>query len=123
MQNNLQYIAISNLDAATYQVICQLKILTTALFSVILLHRSLSIQKWASLVLLTFGVVLVQSYSYASLRIESLLNKYFDFVRVWRRGVIPEAYDGIEEMNGTLGLITVFAACIISGLAGVYFEK
>lgn len=26
-------------------------------------------------------------------------------------------------MNGTLGLIAVFAACMLSGLAGVYFEK
>ena len=26
-------------------------------------------------------------------------------------------------MNRTLGLIAVFAACMISGLAGVYFEK
>jgi UDP-sugar transporter A1/2/3 len=28
-----------------------------------------------------------------------------------------------EEMNRTLGLVAVFAACMISGLAGVYFEK
>jgi UDP-galactose transporter len=27
------------------------------------------------------------------------------------------------EMNRTLGLIAVFSACMISGLAGVYFEK
>ena len=26
-------------------------------------------------------------------------------------------------MNRTLGLIAVFAACVLSGLAGVYFEK
>jgi len=26
-------------------------------------------------------------------------------------------------MNSTLGLIAVFAACLLSGLAGVYFEK
>ena len=42
------------------QVTYQLKILTTALFSVLLLGRSLTRLKWLSLVVLMFAVALVQ---------------------------------------------------------------
>ena len=60
VQNNLLYLALTNLDAATYQVCYQLKILTTAIFSATLLGRKFSAMKWASLVVLTVGVAIVQ---------------------------------------------------------------
>ncbi|KAI9745515.1 MAG: hypothetical protein M1818_001049 [Claussenomyces sp. TS43310] len=60
LQNSLQYVAVSNLDAVHFQILYQLKILTTALFSVTMLRRSLSPKKWLSLVFLTLGVAIVQ---------------------------------------------------------------
>ncbi len=60
VQNNLLFVALSNLDAATYQVIYQLKILTTAGFAVLVLGKSLYSHQWASLLILTLGVTLVQ---------------------------------------------------------------
>lgn len=128
LQNTLQYVAVSNLDAATFQVTYQLKILTTALFSVTMLHRSLSLKKWVSLILLTAGVAIVQLPSPgSSTTVANTQSSDSTDATHQRRSA---TYEGINndntmesEMNRTVGLIAVAIACTISGLAGVYFEK
>lgn len=100
-QNNLQYVAASNLDAATFQVTYQMKILTTAAFSVLLLRKQLSRLKWGALVLLAVGVGIVQIQSGDS---------------------HAKHTEGLTHMNPILGFLAVCAACFTSGLAGVYFE-
>ncbi len=60
LQKNLLYLAISNLDAAVFQVTYQTKILVTALFSVLLLGKKLNGTKIIALFVLTLGVSLVQ---------------------------------------------------------------
>jgi UDP-galactose transporter len=107
-QNSLQYIAVSNLDAATFQVTYQLKILTTAIFSVTMLKRSLTVKKWVSLVLLMVGVAVVQ--------IPVGTGSTDSKDKVARDEKHP-------EMNKSIGMVAVIIACAISGLAGVYFEK
>jgi len=100
IQNNLQYLAASKLDAATYQVTYQMKIVTTAIFSVIILKRSLYKHQWISVFLLAFGIALVQ---------------------------FPTGDSGTKNVENAMadkiiGVIAVSIACILSGMAGVYFE-
>lgn len=138
LQNSLQYVAVSNLDAATFQVTYQLKILTTALFSVTMLGRSLSVRKWVSLVLLMVGVGIVQLPSGATdpAKMKEVHARYAlpqggkAVTQLVARSA-SATYEGIQhdeaahhpQMNGSLGLVAVIIACCISGLAGVYFEK
>ncbi|KAK6535408.1 hypothetical protein TWF694_001869 [Orbilia ellipsospora] len=128
LQNTLQYVAISNLDAATFQVTYQLKILTTALFSVTMLGRKLSVRQWLSLVLLTTGVAIVQLPTPTPPSPDPEPKSFFKYIQDFTssRFGTPESVpkdDPITQMNGTLGFTAVIIACIISGLAGVYFEK
>ncbi|VDM65633.1 unnamed protein product, partial [Strongylus vulgaris] len=56
LQNNLDFVALSNLDAGLYQVTTQLKVFTTAIFMMLFLGRRFSGTRWAAIVLLFFGV-------------------------------------------------------------------
>ncbi|MCL4132299.1 UNVERIFIED_CONTAM: hypothetical protein GTU68_059385, partial [Idotea baltica] len=100
IQNNLLYVSASNLDAATYQVTYQMKILTTAMFAVAILGKKLRPLQWAALFLLTVGVALVQ-----------LSN------------TDAGGGEGGLEQNRLLGCIAAISACCCSGFAGIYFEK
>lgn len=97
IQNNLQYISIANLEPAVFQVLYQLKILTTAIFSVTLLRKKIILPQWGAIVLLMVGVACVQAKPKSS----------------------------VHETHGNfmIGLLSVLMACTCSGFAGVYFEK
>lgn len=60
IQNNVIYTALNNLEATTFQVGYQSKVVTTAVLSVLMLNRSLSGTKWLALLILTAGIVLTQ---------------------------------------------------------------
>uniref|UniRef100_A0A1I7YJS6 EamA domain-containing protein n=1 Tax=Steinernema glaseri TaxID=37863 RepID=A0A1I7YJS6_9BILA len=55
VQNNLFYLAASHLEAATFMITSQMKIFTTAIFSVLLLRRSLARAQWFALAILFVG--------------------------------------------------------------------
>lgn len=112
VQNNLLYVILSNLDAATYQVCNQLKILTTALCMCIMLGRKFSAIQWAAIAVLAIGVALVEVSGVsdsASSTSES-----------------AAATDGKEEQdrqNRITGFTAVLFSALTSGFAGVFFEK
>jgi len=98
VQNNLLYVAASNLDVATYQITYQLKILTTAMFAVTMLGKKLLPTQWFSLLLLVAGVAMVQLSDVKEVASSSEQSKF-------------------------LGFSAALTACCLSGFAGVYFEK
>jgi UDP-sugar transporter A1/2/3 len=106
IQNNLQYVAATNLEAATFQVSYQMKILTTAAFSVLLLRKQLSANQWLALFFLAIGVGIVQIQTGASDTAKAASSLLFQGT----------------SMNALKGFLAVVAACFTSGLAGVYFE-
>lgn len=147
LQNSLVYIAIGNLSAATFQVTYQLKILTTVLFSIILLGKRISSKQWLALVLLTVGVAIVQTdgmESFADLKekfsmllqsTQSDLNGGVGDSSTPSDSVaVPLQQLGVDNplkklalagpvMSASKGLLAVLAASLTSGVTGVYFEK
>ena len=101
-QNNLIYISATHLDAATSQVTYQMKILTTAVFSVMMLKKKLQPHQWFALVLLFVGVALVQ------------------LLQIQRKS---DAAAADTHQSPITGFAAIVAACMLSGFAGVYFEK
>jgi drug/metabolite transporter (DMT)-like permease len=78
------------------------KILTTALCSVFMLRRRLTTTKWVSLFFLAVGVAIVQLQTVGNPTIHTSTTSHV--------------------MNPLTGFLAVSAACVTSGLAGVYFE-
>ncbi|KAJ0026677.1 hypothetical protein NQD34_017677 [Periophthalmus magnuspinnatus] len=95
IQNNMAFLALSNLDAAVYQVTYQLKIPCTALCTVLMLNRSLSRLQWGSVFMLCVGVTLVQ----------------------WKP---VEATKVQIEQNPLLGFMAIAIAVLCSGFAGTF---
>ena len=94
IQNNLLYVAASNLDVATYQITYQLKILTTAMFAVTMLNKKLISTQWLSLLILIAGVAMVQLSDVKE-------NK---------------SAANAEEQSKFIGFTAALTACCLSGL-------
>lgn len=109
IQNNLVYIAMTHLESTTFQVLNQLKILSTAIFSIALLKRQLTKRKWISLFLLSLGVTMVQVDSQTSVQAVILTDSNNPTTK--------------NKQSSILGFSAVLASSLASGFAGVYMEK
>lgn len=129
LQNNLLYIAVANLDASVYMVSYQLKILTTAMFTVLILRRKLSLLQWIALVFLFIGIALVQvdekNQKDAAKRLIAAAKwneTCGDALNSTCVTSTPKPTD-VPHQNMFIGLGAVLIACLLSGFAGIYFEK
>lgn len=91
---------------SVFQVLSQMKILTTALFFVTLLKRRLSKEQWVHLAVLLAGVVLI---TYSQTREEAVSAE--------------PAKREADGKNTLVGLVAVGVLCALPGFAGVYSEK
>jgi UDP-sugar transporter A1/2/3 len=143
LSNSLLYIALSNLRAASFQVTFQLKFLTTAVFGLMLLKRSIPARKCGLLLLLVVGVALVQipdASSEQMLQDDHASHHFPRSLHEWKAvkqgsgsslHKRSATYEGIEEdlltadphLNPTIGLLATVGASLASGLGGIYFEK
>lgn len=122
IQNNLLYVGSTHLDPATSQVTYQLKILTTAIFSVAMLNKKLSKLQWVALVVLFFGVALIETVAVSNHDIPPTISPLTGGINV----TIAESKHvktSAHHERPVVGFIAILIACCLSGFAGVYFEK
>jgi len=98
LQNVLAYTALENLSSSVYGVLQQAKILTAAVFSVILLRKKISLTRWRALVLLFLGAALVEHHTF-----QDHSDKVYG-----------------NPVEGTFAMLFMIS---LSGFAGVYYEK
>ncbi|KAI1853474.1 hypothetical protein JX266_001458 [Neoarthrinium moseri] len=98
VQNALQYLAASYLDVFTYQLLSQLKLITTALCGFLLLGRRPSIVQCLSLLTVGVGVTISQKSA----------------------AIVKNNH---KRTGKSGGIIFMVVACMLSGFAGVYTER
>merc|ERR1719232_2351495 len=98
--NILSFVALRNIGAGMFTVFAQLKILSTAGFSALILRRRYSMTKWRALSGLILGVLLFSE-------------------PIWNKTVA----EPLENANPFLGTICVLTEITLSGFSSIYFEK
>ena len=99
--NILSFVALRNISAGMFTIFAQLKILTTATCSTVMLGRSYSMTKWRALISLMMGVLLFSE-------------------PIWNNSERSKSPEGGNVVLGTMAVLTEVT---LSGFASIYFEK
>lgn len=99
--NILSFVSLRNISAGMFTIFAQLKILTTATCSSVMLQRSYSMTKWRALISLMMGVLLFSE-------------------PIWNNDDNSNLPEG---GNVFLGTMAVLIEVTLSGFASIYFEK
>uniref|UniRef100_A0A0N5C6C3 UDP-galactose translocator n=1 Tax=Strongyloides papillosus TaxID=174720 RepID=A0A0N5C6C3_STREA len=122
IQNLLFQYAISYLDATVLLVTQQLKILTTALFAVLILKSKLSGVQWISMVVLIIGIILIQWKVPESKKSDSVVGNGTEIAKVVKEDFYPLP-NPLHIPPQIIGLVMVFIGTILSGFSGIFLEK
>jgi drug/metabolite transporter (DMT)-like permease len=136
--NVFMFMAISNLDAATFQLTYQIKILIAAVLSVLFLKRSLHWMQWFSCFTLFMGIALVQQAEGTSGSVDDALvatsapqsadaiRRLLEHPRVFQEhhlGASAPAPESGAYSDPLVGLAAALAGSFASCGAGIYIEK
>ncbi|KAI5305856.1 Chromatin structure remodeling complex protein sfh1 [Ascosphaera pollenicola] len=140
--NSLLYLALSNLDAAAFQIAYQLQLVISAALGYIVLRRTVSQERCITLILLVAGIIMTlwhraqDTYELDEKRSSTGPRSVLEFKRVGTAmgGTFMKrsaTYEGMNEdlmmaypdMNTKLGLMATLSAAFTSALGGVSFEK
>jgi len=105
VMNILGFVALGHLDASTFSIIAQMKVFTTAIFSVLILGRNVHMRKWRALTTLTLGVILISN--------EALPRKESGASAVQHEHKMREF---------AIGMAASFGDVLLSGFVSIYFE-
>jgi len=105
VMNILGFVALGHLDASTFSIVAQMKVFTTAIFSVLILQRHLPMRKWRALTTLTLGVILISN--------EALPRRDPEHTNAQHEHKMREF---------AIGMAASFGDVLLSGFVSIYFE-
>uniref|UniRef100_A0A7S3K3L6 EamA domain-containing protein n=1 Tax=Aureoumbra lagunensis TaxID=44058 RepID=A0A7S3K3L6_9STRA len=119
--NNLNFVTLYYVDAPTFQILGNLKIVATGLAGWLLLGRSLSKGKWLALTLLTFGAATSQISTFTQNQRERCSNNQNQLTE---SSSIPPAQIIIQQDMSSkfIGYISAITCVFLSASMGVFTE-